>query len=367
MNEKEYFQANDDGIGLDPTMMPVIESLDDLPADAPSDKKNKKENNKKGNKPKSKTPDPNKKSGDLLKKILFTVVVLLLMAGVSFGVYYYLSLGTKSGGKSKFTLEDKLVFVGETLPTSVMEYGDFSTVDVSECSLNILDVNVNEPGEYNYSIVCGKAKYTAKIIVQERVSFDIATKLVYKQLGDEVEASEFITTEREDYNISFVSEEAVKDYLTAMGGPHVVEIKVVNSEGQETIVSSLLYVLSEQANMYLTCNSSKQSVGDYNFTIIDKIAFDSSRNDMGASIRSYNYSFDSDAEYENMKKQIIEGKIIINNHEGYVLIDNVNKKIQLVNLLTMETLEEEYGSQFPTTYTEINGFYRNTKRYSCSI
>ena len=101
MNEKEYFKANDDGIGIDPTMMPVIESLDVLPAETkPEEKANGKKNKKK--KGKLPTPNPDKKPRDLIKKILFTVVVLLLMAGVSFGVYYYLSLGTSGGGKSKF-------------------------------------------------------------------------------------------------------------------------------------------------------------------------------------------------------------------------------------------------------------------------
>ena len=85
MNEQNYFQANDDGIGIDPTMVSVIETLDVLPKEEIP--------NKPKNKGRSKTPNPDKKPGDLLKKILFTIVILALMAGVSFGVYYYLSLG----------------------------------------------------------------------------------------------------------------------------------------------------------------------------------------------------------------------------------------------------------------------------------
>lgn len=365
MNEKEYFQANDDGIGLDPTMMPVIESLDVLPSDGKEEAKGK--NKKTKGKSKSKTPNPDKKPGDLIKKILFTVVVLALMAGVSFSVYYYLSLGTASNGKTKFRLEDKTIFVGETLPTSVIEYGDFSTVDVSECSLNVLDVNINEPGEYNYSIVCGKAKYTAKINVVEKIVFDIATKLVYKTVGDTVTADEFISTEHDNYEFAFVDEGEVSNYLTTTGGPSLVDIKVTNENGDEVIVKSLLYVLENSANMYLTCNSSKQTTEEYNFTIIDKIAFDSSRIDMKASIRIYNYIFENDNDYEETKKQIIDGKIALNGHEGNALIDNVNKKIQIVSILDSNTLDSEYGSEFPTAYNDINNYYRNTKKYSCSI
>jgi len=358
LNEQNYFQANDDGIGIDPTMVSVIETLDVLPKEEIP--------NKPKNKGRSKTPNPDKKPGDLLKKILFTIVILALMAGVSFGVYYYLSLGTKRP-TAKFTLEDKVIFIGGILPTSVIDYGDFSTIDVSECSLNTKNVNVNQPGEYVYVITCGKSSASAKIIVKEKQVFAIESKFVYKTVGDEVEPSEFIKAEGDNYQVSFVNPDDVQNNLLTIGGPYVIDLKVVNEKSEETIVSALLYVISEDVNLYLTCNSNMQTAGGYDFVITDKIAFDDSKENLGISIRTHSYSFSLDTEYETMKNAINGGRLIINGNEGYALIDNVNMQLKIVSILSNEVLGSEYGSELPKAYNDINSYYRNTKKYSCSI
>ena len=119
--------------------------------------------------------------------------------------------------------------------------------------------------------------------------------------------------------------------------------------------------------MYLTCNSSKQNSNDFEYTITDKIAFNSMRNNMGVSLRFYNYMYASDAEFELAKSNIVAGKVAINNIEGFALVDNVNNRIKVVNVLTNEMLNDEYGKELPTGYNDINGYYRNTKKYSCSI
>ena len=364
MNENEYFKANDDGIGIDPTLMPVIESLDVLPSDKKEEDKNAKKTKVKK---KSTTPNPDKKPGDLLKKIIFTIVVIALMAGVAFGVYYYLSLGSNTPSKSKFSLQNRFIYVGDTLPTNVMEYGDFSTVDVSECSIDIDEVDVNKVGTYDYAIVCGKAKYTAKVIVSERISFEVEAKAVYKKVNDSIKPEDFIDTKEDGYSFSFTDENTVKGYLESAGGPYAVNINVKKDDGNETVVNSLLYVTNQSVNMYLTCNSSKQSGDIYAYTITDKIAFDSSRNNLGISLRSYNYVFETQAEYELIKSTITDGKIKIDEHEGFALIDNVNHKIKVYSLLTNEMLNDEFGDTFSTSYNDINSYYRNTKKYSCSI
>lgn len=369
MNSNDYFKANDDGIGTDPTMVEIIESLDVLPQENKAEEKGKKGNKKQKKNPKkvSTTKNPDKKKGDLAKKILFTIVIILLMAGVSYGVYFYLSLGRRASGVTKFKLEDKLVYVGDLLPTSVIEYGDFSTVDISECSLDIAAVDSNVAGEYSYSVTCGKTKDTAKVIVAERIVFSVEAIPVYKVIGDEVTADEFFSTEADGYSFAFVDEPAVKSYLESGDGLYSIEITVTNDKGNETVINSLLYILSEKAKIHLTCNGAKESLNGHSYNIIDVITFNQERNYMGASLRTYSYIYESETEYEEAKLSIANGKITINNIEGYALIDNINHKIKIVNKLSENTLTEEYGSDFPETYSDINNYYRNTKKYSCSI
>ena len=99
MNENGYLNSNGDNIGIDPSVVPVIESLDFTPGETYTENKTVK---------KVKTNKSNDDKGpSLIKKILFTLVVLALMAGVAFGVYYYLSLGRNVSTSTIFSLMDK--------------------------------------------------------------------------------------------------------------------------------------------------------------------------------------------------------------------------------------------------------------------
>ena len=71
-------------IGTDPTMVDVIETLD---VPVPEKKIEPKNENKQNNNDKK----PEKK-GSFIKNLLFIILVLALMGGVAFGVYYYLRL-----------------------------------------------------------------------------------------------------------------------------------------------------------------------------------------------------------------------------------------------------------------------------------
>lgn len=70
-------------IGTDPTMVDVIETLD---VPVPEKKIEPKNENKQNNN------DKNQKKGSFIKNLLFIILVLALMGGVAFGVYYYLRL-----------------------------------------------------------------------------------------------------------------------------------------------------------------------------------------------------------------------------------------------------------------------------------
>ena len=373
MNPNEYFKANDDGIGTDPTMVEVIESLDVLPEENKAGEKDKKEKNKKvkANKTKapkkvSTTPNPDKKPGDLIKKIIFVIIILLLMAGVAYGVYFYLSLGRKKN-VSKFTLEDKVVYLGDNLSSSVIEYGDFSTIDISECNLDISSVKTDTVGEYPFSVTCGKTKYSAKIFVTERIIFNVEAVPVYKNQGDTVDATEFFKVTDEGYSFEFIDAPAVESYLSSGEGLYQVDIKVINNKGNETILTSVLYVLTQNSDMKLTCNSAQLKDDLIPYNIIDVIALDAEKEYLDLSIRTYSFVFADESEFELTKNKIENGKLTIEEKSGYALVDNINKRIKIVDKLKKDTLDKEYGEEFPKKYVFIKKFYQEEKKYSCSL
>ena len=346
------FIHDNNSIGTDPTLIETIDSLDVLPGGA--------NDNSKGKKKKSTTKDPDKKGNEVIKKIIFVVAILVLMGGVAFGVYYYLSLGTKKKNTVNFTLDDIKIGLNEELSKNVIDYGNFSTVDISTCSLNISNVNVSEVGTYNYTVTCKKSTRTAKIIVENDPGIDGETLLVFKNTGDTAEAAEFISSDNE-YEVSFEDEEKVKSALNMSGGPYLVNLKVSNN-GSEKTITSALYVMKTAPKMFLSC---KSDVIDDKYTITDKMAFDDDGNDLNMKVRTYTYSFPED--YETKVSEIVDGKITIDDHEGIALTNSNDKTISIVSLLSQTTLNTEYGSSFPSKYNAINNYYRTTKNYTCSI
>lgn len=335
----------DDSIGKDPTLVKVIDTLDDDP------------NNKK--KKKSKTKDPDKKPFSFIKKLLFTIVVLGLMGGVSYGLYYYLSLGTgktpTSKQKEEVLLKDITIYLNESLSTSLLDYGEFNSIDMTTCSLNIGNVDNTKVGNYIYEVTCKNKTYSANVYVKERISFNIDTSLVYKKVNSEIDINEFVNV-KSSYTYEFVDKEEVLNNIKEKG-IYSVPIKVTNKNNNSIIVYAVMYVVGFDISTSLSCT------GD---DITNMFMFDDDNKDLNLSSRIYSYKITSDSEYDNLLKEIKDGKITYDNKEGYVLVNTKNNIIKIVNELTSDKLKTEYGNDFYTTYEDIYSYYTNTQNYRCS-
>ena len=118
-------------------------------------------------------------------------------------------------------------------------------------------------------------------------------------------------------------------------------------------------VINEEPKMKFKCVSPNNS-------LIDEIIFNKNKENMNNSVRMYEYTFD-EKEYSNMIETVIDGTIKINENEGNAILDYQNKKITILKDLPKETLDSEYGGSFPTTYSEVSNYYRNSLKYTCSF
>ena len=373
-------------IGTDPTMLQVIDSLDFEPpkevldslakkdepeslektenvSETDNDKKTKKGKVKKEKKKKSTTPNPDQKPHATLKKIIFVVIILLLMAGVAFGLYFYLSLGKKKN--DLFTLKDVQIYAGQTISSNVSDYGTFAKVDVASCLITGIDqIDVNTPGEYNYYVTCNKIKKSAKIEVLPLVEVSFSSKILYKAVNDIPAASEFINTSEEyDY---LTDEMKLKDYAKSKGGPYGIGISMSHVSGTERVGYAVLYVVEIAPSMNLTCTNSGIEKEKYDYSISDYFIFDDNRKDLGTSLRLYNYKYKETEDFDNALLNVENNRITIDNKEGYFIMDTQELTISIVTKLDKDTLKNEYKDEFPTTYTAINSYYTNTKNYTCS-
>ena len=231
------YHLNQDDIGIDPTTVAIVDTLDDTP-------KLKQEEVKPviANEPKKKKP--------FFKKLALILGTVALMGGVAFGVYFYLNTGKRKAlSKPKFILNNFNVYLGSTLSDSIFDYGDFADIDVSGCKLDTSGVNTNKTGSYEYSMTCDKVKYTGNIYVIKKYDFEITANVLYKTSDDVLIASEFMKGSND--NIYTIRDNNVTSYLYKPGGPYYIEITLENEkENLKDSSSSVLYVTEKPARSF---------------------------------------------------------------------------------------------------------------------
>lgn len=345
-------------IGTDPTLVEVIDSLDVLP----EKKKEETPNDKK----------PQKEKPSLIKQILFILLILALMGGVAFGVYYYLKLARNKNNQNStptFVLNDITVNVGDKLSASLSEYGNFTNLDITNCKLNTTEVDTSKVGVYPYYVVCSTSKYTAKVTVIEKENktdgnedvqseFKIKNEFVYLTKGREINPERLISSD-EKYTYVYENKENVKSMINELG-IHSINIKVTDTNNVEKTYTSFIYVIENEPKIKFSCQSPDNKV-------IDKTLFDSNKENINKSVRMNVYTYNSDAELNDMISKIVDGVLSIEDDKGYALIDYSKKTITLVKMLENDILDQEYGSTFPTSYNEISNYYRNKLKFDCTF
>lgn len=352
-------------IGTDPTMVDVIETLD-----VPEVKKVET----KRSEPKKESNDkkPQKKGG-FIKNLLFIVLVLALMGGVAFGVYYYLKLAREKNNNVNvtpaFNINKMEIIEGESIPESLNEYGDFSKIDVSGCKLDTSEVKANVPGNYTYYVICNGSKYSESFVVKNKDGsevivnptvtkrLNVTTYFNYTIKGEQLNIERLISSD-DNLTFTFADKEKYKEDMYNIG-IQKVEIKATDAENNENTYYAYIYVINEEPKMKFKCVSPDSS-------LVDEIIFNKSKENMNNSVRMYEYTFD-DTEYSNMIETVIDGNIKINDNEGYAILDYTNKKITILKDLTNETLNNEFNGTFPSSYSDVSNYYRNSLKYTCSF
>lgn len=352
-------------IGTDPTMVDVIETLD---VPVPEKKIEPKNENKQNNNDKK----PEKK-GSFIKNLLFIILVLALMGGVAFGVYYYLRLARNNENNVNvtpaFNLNKMQINEGDEVPQSLSEYGDFSKIDISNCKLDTSEVKNNVPGNYTYYVMCNGSKYSESFVVKSKDGSDepiaptvtkrlnVTTYFNYTIKGEQLNIERLISSD-DNLTFEFANKEKYKEDMYNIG-LQKIEIKAVDSENNENTYYAFVYVVNEEPKMKFKCVSPNNSLKDV-------ILFNKNKENMNNSVRMYEYTY-NDTEYSNIIETINDGTIKINENEGNAILDYQNKKITILKDLPKETLDSEYGGSFPLTYSEVSNYYRNSLKYTCSF
>lgn len=368
----DFLRQNDDGIGIDPTTLEVIESLDDpaTPDNTSFDSKNKGKKvnlskiaksvkTKEPKEPKQKKVNPDAKPGDGQKKLILIILVIALIGGVGYGIYWYLNLGTKNNEKNnkKYLLNEVYATVDDTLSDSILDYGSFPGVDLKECSLDTSSVNINEVGDYPYYITCSGTKYNSIVHVIPLPEFHISYNLAVTNVDGELPLeSLYIPTTEEVYTPSIIDEDELNNKLSTSGFKKI-DFYLSNDLGQRGTATGTVYVLDRESDNTLTCRSDELTANNRKYTITETAYFDASGVKI-AILKNYIFNLSAD-DLDQVVNDIKEdGTVTYNSITGYAFIDSSNYTLTLIK-------ESDESTTNNKGKDELASYYKNSKSYTC--
>ena len=299
----------------------------------------------------------------LIKKILFTIVILASLAAIGYGLYYYLSLAN-SKAKNRVKTNELIVDIGASLSTNPEDYATFKGISSANCYVDLKQVDSKSVGKYTYSIVCGNEKYPGSIIIKDGVLPVVTTKPITKIKNSDLLAEDFIITCEDDSKCThkFKDDSKVKEYLSSAGE---YEILIITSDESNNQVESKekLTVIEADIAYYLTCtNMGFSEDNSYMKTQEDKLAFDNNNSFLGIANRKIVFNYFESNKYKNEKSGNSTG---FKDYQGTVTYNDDKYEVTFNFVLDNETLNSEYANEFPTDYLNIWAFYV-TKNFTCN-
>lgn len=310
------------------------------------------------------TTQPAKKG---MNKTLFIVLIIVAIAAVAFGVYFFLSVSNKT----TVSVKTVTVGVGDPLSDNINDYATISG-DASSCSLNTRNVNTQEIGAYTFTITCDGEQYEGTVNVSDVTAPEVTLNTLYKEVNSTVTIDEFVEscTDPSECTTTFTNESTLTNYLSTAGGPYSISITVTDNAGNESIYTTDLYVTPYAIRLFKNCESSSSEVSGYQATKTTRDYLPIGQDNtgtyvyLGVSQRIYTYVFANVDEYTSVigdKPQTLTFDGIT----GKAAYDDENQTITLYTDLSVDTLNNEAGGTFPTTFVEINSYYNNLG-YTCS-
>ena len=313
-------------------------------------------------------PPPNaepQKDKKKTNKVFFILLIILLIAGVAFGVYYFLSI---SNNKVKLTTTELSIGLGETIPDDINSYAKVVKGNINKCSLNTSQVDTSKLGKYQVTITCGKDVYTTNVNVSDKEAPIAELNVVFKTVNTSVNIEDFVRscTDPSNCKTSFVNEDTVNNYLLTAGGPYKVEIQAEDDNQNKKTYTTDLYVTSEDVFLFLDCSSNEETLTSYKAKKVTSDIFPISRTDFAflqVARRDYIYTFETEEEY---KKAIgnKDNEITFDNITGSAIYDDANLKLIISTDLSLEKLNSENNGSFPTNYSDIQRLYAEKEGYA---
>lgn len=324
-----------------------IDDFNEVPVPPVFEEKNIKSKNKKGS-----------------YQGLIVILIIILIAAIGFGVYYFLKLAKTSVPASSIVTKEVRLELGSTLPTNISEYATISGYKESDCTLNLDNININKVSTYKYSITCGKNSEEGTVIVDDSISPEVITNDLVLLPNANLKAEDFI---EKCIDASKCSYEFATDITSVINtvGEHTIEIIASDEYNNKSTVSAKLTISRNAPVRYLTCKKSEEIVEDINAKLVDsyKIGIDLNDNFFNA-VRNSEFMFLTQNDYQSVKNSYNETVGIYNRIGNATFIDS-SQLISLKANKTLSDMNNELNGSLPSN-TNILRAYLSGLGYICS-
>lgn len=311
-----------------------------------------------------------KKNRKPINTPLLIILVVVLIACVGFGIYYFLTTSKSKTPAITITPILTNVELGKEIANDPSLYAKITGVSVSSCTVNT-NLNSSKVGTYEYTVTCGNKTSPAQTVVVEDTTPPIVeTKEVIVVPNTPVTAEDFIlNVEDASYDlkddttkptIEFEDGETVD---TSSEGEQNLSIVVSDVYENEIAVKVKLTVSNNAPQEYMYCETTLNT--EVNATANATYRFGiTSLGELYNSKKVITYEFEDEETYNNAVKEIEEtGKY--DNYEGSVFMDEQSYTITITIDLTNDDLLKDFDlDSFPTSEGDIEALFTNPCEYS---
>lgn len=318
-----------------------------------------------------------KKKGN--NKLLFIILILALLVGIGVGTYYLLNNTNLFKKNNQITIEtiDFETNIGDNLPDDINKYAKVTGTEITNCSYIVTGVNTKKAGVYDFEVTCGNVSRKGKITVIDNREVEVEGQVVYKKVGDTVEASEFgKVVNGMTATFEFIDQDTITNYLKN-AGVYNVKIKAVSNNNSVEFDSKLI-VLQYDVKKNYNCKLIENVKIDgydalenqtYRFKISDS---DTAKNIYGGLAQDiYEFIFNSKDDYDKVVNDYKTNKTIMLNgveiNQLNVSFNESTKTITVTNELNNQTLIAQHGADTFTTYSNLAKRFKTELGYNCIV
>lgn len=210
--------------------------------------------------------DPKQKPKKNNKKTLLFCLIIILIAALGGGAYYLINIKGIFNSKG-VTTKDLEIESGQTLSTSIEDYGTFKDTSSSNCVLDVSKVDTTKPGKYTYTITCGTDSYKGNITVIDKTAPVLSFNVVETKVDVPVTEKEFVAnTLASGETYAFTNSEEVRENIKTPGF-YLVGITSQDEAGNKQEYYAPLNVLSTDIRFNISATKQAEN-GSYERIII---------------------------------------------------------------------------------------------------